>query len=61
MAQMEERLLPTLEVLCSNPVLGNFYRHAINCIEKTKIIEKWPGMAQFFNKVLKIGPDQVCA
>ena len=47
MAQLVERLLPIPEVRGSNPVIDKkLYRTVIvNCIEKTKINKKRPGMA----------------
>ena len=53
---MVEQSLPTPEVCSSNPVIGNLlYRifnclPTVNCIEKTKIKKKTPGMADFFEK-----------
>ena len=49
MAQLVEWLLPIAEVRSSNPVIGkNYIEHfTVNCIEKTKIKEKRPGMAHF--------------
>ena len=46
-AHLVEWLLTTPEVRGSNPVIGNFYieHYFFNCIEKTKIKKKWPGMA----------------
>ena len=50
-AQLIERALPIPEVCGSNPVIGkNLYiEHLliVNCIEKTKINKKRPGMAHF--------------
>ena len=52
-AQLVERSLPTPGVRGLNPVIGKllywaFKRLAtVNCIEKTKIKKKRPGMAQF--------------
>ena len=48
-AQLAKRLLPTPEVRGSNPVIGEFYSTllTVNCIEKTKIKKKRPGMAHF--------------
>jgi len=48
-AHLVEWLLTTPEVRGSNPVIGNFYieHYFFNCIEKTKIKKKWPGMAHF--------------
>ena len=47
MAQLEERSLPIPEVHSSNPVIGNILNSTftVNCIEKTKIKKKRPGMA----------------
>ena len=47
MAQLVERLLPIPEVRGSNPVIDKkLYRTVIvNCIDKTKIKKKRPGMA----------------
>ena len=55
-AQLVERLLPIPEVRGSNPVIGkNLYRtFTVNCIEKTKIKKKRPGMAHFFKKKLNL-------
>ena len=48
-AQLVERFLPTAEVRGSNPVLGKLlcteHLFTVNCIEKTKIKKKMPGMA----------------
>ena len=47
-AQLVERLPPTLEIRGSNPVIGKtFIKHlfTVNCVEKTKIKKKRPGMA----------------
>ena len=48
-AQLVERLLPTPEVRGSNPpaifYLFDIYLFTVNCIEKTKIKIKRPGMA----------------
>ena len=51
-AQLVERSLPIPEVHGSNPVISkNLYRtFTVNCIEKTKIKKKRPGMAHFFKK-----------
>ena len=45
-AQLEERLLATPEVRGSNPVICKllYYLYTVNCIEKTKIKLKRPGM-----------------
>ena len=55
-AQLVEQLLSIPEVRGSTPVIGKIYiEHLfvylfiINCIEKTKINKKRPGMAHFFN------------
>ena len=49
MAQLVERLLPTPEIRGLNPVtfISDIYLSTVNCIEKTKIKEKRPGMANF--------------
>ena len=47
-AKLKEWSLPTPEVYGSNPVISNIYiEHlfTVNCIEKTKIKKKRPGMA----------------
>ena len=44
-AQLLERSLPTPEVHGSNPVIGEVLLSIVNCIEKTKIKKKRPGMA----------------
>ena len=46
-AQLVELLLPIPEVRGSNPVIGKIYieHFTANCIEKTKIKKKRPGMA----------------
>ena len=52
-AQLVERLLTIPEVRGSTPVIGKiFIEHLfiINCIEKTKINKKRPGMAHFLKK-----------
>ena len=48
-AQLVEWLLPTPEVLSSNPVICTLY--AVNCIDKMKIKTKRPGIVHynFFN------------
>ena len=48
-AQLVERLVPKLDVCGSNPVIGKNLcgTFTINCIEKTKIKKKRPGMAHF--------------
>ena len=53
-AQLVERSLPIPEVRGSNPVIGkNLYRtFTVNCIEKTKIKKKRPGMAHFKKKLI---------
>ena len=45
--QLVEWLLPIPEVCGSNPDIGNilYWIFTVNCIEKTKIKEKWPRMA----------------
>ena len=48
--QMVELSLPIPEVHSSNPVIGKFYiEHlfTVNCIERTKVKKKRPGMAIF--------------
>ena len=52
LAQLVEQLLPTPEVCCSNPVIGKkfYWMFAVNCIEKTKIMKKRPGLAHIFLK-----------
>ena len=52
MAQLVERSLPIPEVHGSNPVIGiNLYRtFTVNCIEKTKIKKKRPGIAHFLTR-----------
>ena len=62
MAQLVERLLPIPEVRGSNPVIGkNLYRtFTVNCIEKTKINKKRPGMAHFKKKKFNIPLITVC-
>ena len=50
-AQLVEWSIPVPEVRGSNPVIGKIYIEqlfTINCIEKTKINKKKPGMAHFF-------------
>ena len=58
MAQLAERSLLTPEVRGSNPVIREiFHVFTINCIEKTKIKKKRPGMAHlktFFKSTLKL-------
>ena len=51
-AQLVGWSLPIPEVRCSNPVIGkNLYQTlTVNCIEKTKIKKKRPGMAIFYKK-----------
>ena len=54
-AQLVERLPPTLEIRGSNPVIGKtFIKHlfTVNCVEKTKIKKKRPGMAHLKKIVL---------
>ena len=49
-AQLVEHALPTPEVRGSNPVIGKLYTEnsfTVNCIEKTKIKKKSPGMTHF--------------
>ena len=49
---MVEQSLPIAKVLGSNPDIGKKIEHfTVNCIEKTKIKEKRPGIAHFFKKV----------
>ena len=53
-AQLVERSLPLQEVCSSNPVIGKKYiEHLItvNCVEKTKMKKKRPGLA-LFKKIL---------
>ena len=49
--QLVKQSLPTSEVRGSNPVIGKLlcieHLFTINCIEKTKIQKKMPGMAHF--------------
>ena len=53
LAQLVERLLLTPEVRGSNSVisqlLSDIYFFTVNCIEKTKIKKKRPGMAHLKN------------
>ena len=54
MAQMVDRLPPKPEIHCSNPVIGILLSHICllsNCVEKTKIKKKRPGMAHFLIKI----------
>ena len=46
------RLLPIPEVRGSNPVIGKFlyWTFTVNCIEKTNLKKKRPGMTHFFKK-----------
>ena len=46
---MAQRLLPNPEVRGSNPVIGKklYSTFTVNCIEKTKIEKKRPGIAHF--------------
>ena len=46
-AQLVQRSLPILEVRGSIPVIGKnlYWTFSVNCIEKTKIKKKRPGMA----------------
>ena len=48
-AQLVERLLLIPEVRSSNPVNNKnlYWTFTVNCIEKTKIKKKMPGMAHF--------------
>ena len=49
-AQLVEWLLPLPEVCSLNPVIGKIYiEHlfTVNCIERTKIKKKRPGMGHF--------------
>ena len=50
-AQLVERSLPMPEVCGSNPVTGKYlyWTFTVNCIEKTKIKKKRPGMAHLKN------------
>ena len=53
MAQLVERSLAIPQVRCSNPVIDKIYfehLYTVNCIAKTKIKKKRPGMAVFFKK-----------
>ena len=52
-AQLVEQLLSIPEVRGSNPVIGKilYLTFTVNCIEKTKIKEKRPGLAQFFKRL----------
>ena len=54
-AQLVEQSLLIPEVRGSNPVIGkNLYRtFTVNCIEKTKIKKKRPGMTHLKKKKLK--------
>ena len=52
-AQLVEQLLPTPEIRGSNTAIGKFL-YIINCIEKTKIKKKRPGMAH-----LKISQNEI--
>ena len=54
-AQLVEQSLLIPEVRGSNPVIGkNLYRtFTVNCIEKTKIKKKRPGMTHFKKKEIK--------
>ena len=48
-AQLVEQLLLTTEVEGLNPVIGKLYTEhlfTVNCIEMTKIMKKWLGMAR---------------
>ena len=62
MAQLVERLLPTPEVRGSNPVIGKLlywifnYLPTVNCIERTKIKKKRPGMVHLKNMSLSLNP-----
>ena len=51
--QLVEHSLPIPEVGSSNPVIGIhlYWTFTVNCIEKTKIKKKRPGMAHFLNKL----------
>ena len=73
-AQLVERLLPTPEVRGSNPVIGKLlywifnYLPTVNCIERTKIKKKRPGMAHLKKYVFVVEPlicsrlsDVICA
>ena len=49
-AQLVERSPPTPEICSSNTVIWQtFFEHlfTVNCVEKTKIKKKRPGMANF--------------
>ena len=61
-AQLVELLLPTREVCSSNPVIDKlFLEHlfTVNCIEKTKMKKKRPGMTHLNERMnrLKNGVD----
>ena len=43
-AQLATLLLPLSDILGSNPVNGNFYRFAVNCLHKKTKINKKRGM-----------------
>ena len=60
-AQLVERLLPIPEVRGSYPVIGNnsYSTITVNCIEKTKIKKKRPGMAQFKKSILSVGRSAI--
>ena len=53
-AQLVEWLLPTPDVSGSNPVIGKnlFGIFTVNCIEKTKIKKKRPGLPHFLKVTL---------
>ena len=59
-AQLVERSLPIPKVRNSNPVIGKIYIEPLficllfNCIEKTNINKKRPGMANFL-KIKRLG------
>ena len=58
MAQLVERSLPIPEVRSLNPVIGKHLYltlFAVNCIEKTKIKEKWGREWPIFN-IFKMDP-----
>ena len=60
MAQLVELSLSIPEVRGSNPVIGKIYiEHlTVNCIEKTKIKKKMPGMVRLKKSVQKKQGDE---
>ena len=52
-AQLVEQSLPIIEVRGSNPVIGKklYWIFTVNCIEKTKMKKKRPGMAHFLKNI----------